>query len=470
MPSQFSTDAKLPPQNIEAEQSLLGCLMIDKDAIIKIADFVSPKDFYKESHKEIFEAILALYDKREPLDILSITNKLEEMNKLDQIGGASYLTSLVNCVPTSSHVAHYAKITQKKSLLRNLISAASNIAEMGYNETEDIDELLDKAQQAIFGISQNYSLDSFTHVKPILEEAFDRIDEIHKESGKLRGIPTGFAKLDNKLAGLQKANLVILAARPSIGKTTLALDIARHVAVEEKVPVGIFSLEMSKDEIIDKLMCAQGQVSLWKLRTGKLSSEGDDNDFARISHAMANLSESPIYIDDSASSNVMQMRTMARRLQSEKGLGLLIVDYLQLMQGNGRAESRTQEVSEISRSLKSLARELNIPIIALSQLSRAIETRGGDQLPRLSDLRESGSIEQDADLVAFIHREDKIKKDSAKKNIAKIIIAKHRNGPVGEVELYFDQESVSFKNLDSKYEDEYEEQARQPETIFEPAF
>jgi len=453
-------DQKLPPQNIEAEQSLLGCLMLDQDAIIKVADLVQPKNFYKESHRKIFEAILALYEKREPLDIVSVTNKIEELNALETIGGASYLTTLVNCVPTAAHAAHYAKIIQKKSILRNLIKAAADITEMGYKENEDIDQLMDKAQQTIFGVSQNYTLENFTHVKPVLEEAFDRIDELHKESGKLRGVPTGFIKLDNKLAGLQKANLIILAARPSIGKTTLALDIARHVAVEQNVPIGIFSLEMSKEEIIDKFMCAQGQVDLWKLRTGKLSSEGEDNDFARISQAMATLSEAPIYIDDAATSNVMQMRTMARRLQSEHGLGLIVIDYLQLMQGSGKAESRTQEVGEISRSLKGLARELNIPILALSQLSRAVESRT-DQIPKLSDLRESGSIEQDADVVLFIHREDKIKKDSDKKNIAKIIIAKHRNGPIGEADLYFNSNFVSFQNLDTRYSGE-EEQYEQP--------
>lgn len=441
-------EAKLPPQSIEIEQSLLGCLMLDQDAIIKIADLVKPKDFYKGTHEEIFNAILSLYGKREPIDIVSVTNKLEESGKLEEIGGVSYLTTLVNTVPTAAHVVHYAKVVQKKAILRNLISAAANVTEMGYHEEQDIDQLLDKAQQEIFGISQNYTLENFTHVKPVLEEAFDRIDELHKNTGKLRGIPTGFTKLDNKMAGLQKANLIILAARPSIGKTTLVLDIARHVAVEEKIPVGIFSLEMSKEELIDKFMCAQGQVDLWKLRTGKLSSEGDDNDFTRISHAMAALSEAPLYIDDAASSNVMQIRTMARRLQAEHGLGLLVIDYLQLMQGSGRSESRTQEVGEISRSLKGLARELNIPIIALSQLSRAIESRA-DQYPKLSDLRESGSIEQDADVVWFIHREDKIKKDSDKKNIAKIIIAKHRNGPVGETELYFNSNYVSFQNLET---------------------
>jgi len=430
---------------------LLGCLMLSKDAIIKISDIIRPTDFYKDAHRKIYEAIISLYEKREPLDILSVTNKLEEQKTIDQIGGVSYLTSLVNSIPTAAHVVHYAKIVQRKSTLRNIINAAARITELGFNEDSDINDVLDKAQQEIFSVSQNYASQNFIHIKPVLEEAFDRIDELHKESGKVRGILTGFEKLDQKLAGLQKANLIILAARPSIGKTTLALDIARQVAVNEKVSVGIFSLEMSKEEVIDKIICAQGGVDLWKLRTGKLSSEEHNNDFAKISHAMATLSEAPLYIDDSASNNVMQIRTMARRLQSEYGLGLLVIDYLQLMQGTGKTESRTQEVSEISRSLKALARELNIPVIALSQLSRAIESRGGDQMPRLSDLRESGSIEQDADLVMFIHREDKIKKDSDKKNIAKIIIAKHRNGPVGDVDLYFDSSTVSFKNIDERH-------------------
>ncbi len=430
---------------------MLGCLMLSKDAIIKISDIIRPTDFYKDAHRKIYEAIISLYEKREPLDILSVTNKLEEQKTIDQIGGVSYLTSLVNSIPTAAHVVHYAKIVQRKSTLRNIINAAARITELGFNEDSDINDVLDKAQQEIFSVSQNYASQNFIHIKPVLEEAFDRIDELHKESGKVRGILTGFEKLDQKLAGLQKANLIILAARPSIGKTTLALDIARQVAVNEKVSVGIFSLEMSKEEVIDKIICAQGGVDLWKLRTGKLSSEEHNNDFAKISHAMATLSEAPLYIDDSASNNVMQIRTMARRLQSEYGLGLLVIDYLQLMQGTGKTESRTQEVSEISRSLKALARELNIPVIALSQLSRAIESRGGDQMPRLSDLRESGSIEQDADLVMFIHREDKIKKDSDKKNIAKIIIAKHRNGPVGDVDLYFDSSTVSFKNIDERH-------------------
>ncbi|MFH1175209.1 MAG: replicative DNA helicase [bacterium] len=447
-------DQKLPPQSLETEQSLLGCLMIDKDAIIKIADLVAPEDFYKEAHKTIFEAILYLFEKREPIDILSLSNRLEAVGRLENIGGVSYLTTIVNVVPTSAHVVHYAKTVQKKATLRNLISAAGQIAELGFKEDEDIDQLLDKAQQSIFKVSQNYSLQNFIHIKPVLEEAFDRLDELHKtEQGTLRGVPTGFTKLDNKLAGLQKSNLIILAARPSIGKTTLALDIARNIAVVEKIPVGIFSLEMSKEEIIDKIMCSQAGVDLWKLRTGKLSTQGENSDFMKISHSMAILSESPLYIDDSASSNIMQIRTMARRLQSEHGLGLILIDYLQLMQGTGRVESRAQEVGEISRSLKALARELNVPILALSQLSRAIEART-DQMPKLSDLRESGSIEQDADLVLFIHREDKFKKDSDKKNIAKIIIAKHRNGPIGEVDLYFDPNTVSFKNIDNRHSNE----------------
>ena len=465
----MSIDQKLPPQNLEAEQSLLGCLMLSKDAIIKISDIIRPADFYKDAHRRIYEAIVSLYEKQEPLDILSVTNKLEEKKSIDDIGGVSYLTSLVNSIPTAAHVVHYAKIVQRKSTLRNIINAAARITELGFNEDEEINSVLDQAQQEIFSVSQNYASQNFIHIKPVLEEAFDRIDELHKQSGKVRGILTGFEKLDQKLAGMQKSNLIILAARPGIGKTTLALDIARQVAVDEKIPVGIFSLEMSKEELIDKIMCAQGGVDAWKLRTGQLSSEEHHNDFAKISHAMATLSEAPLYIDDSASNNVMQIRTMARRLQSEYGLGLLVIDYLQLMQGTGKTESRTQEVSEISRSLKSLAKELNIPVIALSQLSRAIESRDG-QTPRLSDLRESGSIEQDADLVMFIHREDKIKKDSDKKNIAKIIIAKHRNGPIGDVDLYFDSSAVRFRNLDIHHQGYQADQSEQAENFINDSY
>ncbi len=440
---------KLPPQNIEAEQSFLGSIMLDKNAIIKIADLVSPADFYREIHKYIYEAILALYERREPIDMLSLSNILNERKILEQIGGSSYLSSLVNKVPSAAHIVHYAKIIQKKATLRRLIAAASEIINLGYQEEEDTDKLLDESEQKIFNVSQKFIKQDFIAIKPILGEAFDRIDELHKHSGTLRGLPTGYFALDNILAGLQKSDLVILAARPSFGKTTLALDIARHVATKGKTPVGIFSLEMSKEQLVDRLICAEANIDLWKLRTGHLSSDGEDDDFSRIGQAMAVLSEAPIFIDDAGSSNIMEMRTMARRLQAEHKLGLIIIDYLQLMEGRNSRENRVQEISEISRSLKGLARELNIPVIALSQLSRAVESRD-DHTPRLSDLRESGSIEQDADVVMFIHRANRYKKDVDinEKNIADIIIAKHRNGPIGQIQLYFSEETVSFKNLE----------------------
>lgn len=441
-----STD-RLPPQNVEAEQSVLGALMLDKDAIIKVVDILRSGDFYRSHHNLIYESMLDLYEKSEPIDILSLTNKLKEKGILDEIGGSSYLTELVNLVPTAAHIVYYAKIVHKKKVLRDLIEAAGHIAELGFKETEDIESLLDEAEQRIFGISQKSITQEFLPVKKGLEEAFERIDKLHKGEGALRGLPTGFVELDNYLSGLQKSDLFIIAARPSLGKTSLALDIARHVGVKEKVPVGIFSIEMSKHDVVDRFLASEGGVDLWRLRTGRLSSQGADNDFTRIQEAMSKLSEAPIFIDDAPSPTVMQMRTMARRLQSEHGLGLLIVDYLQLIQPRVHTESMVQQVTEISRSLKGLARELEIPVLAVSQLSRAVESRP-DQVPRLADLRESGSIEQDADVVTFIYREDKVKKHNDRPNVADIIIAKHRNGPTGKVELYFNEAQVSFKNLE----------------------
>jgi replicative DNA helicase len=442
---------KLPPQNLEAEQSVLGSLLIDKDAIIRIADIIKPDDFYKEVHGMIFEAMLELYEKREPVDVLSLSNRLQERGQLETIGSRSYLASLANAVPTSSHVVNYAQIVQKKATLRRLLAVATKITQLGYNESEKIEELLDQAEQSLFGVSQKYLKQNFIPIKSILTEAFDRIDELHKESGKLRGIPTGYSDLDNKLAGLQKSDLIIIAARPSIGKTTLALDIARHVAISSKVPVGIFSLEMSKEQLVDRLLCAQANIDLWKMRTGKLS---EDEDFTSIGHAMGVLSEAPIFIDDSATANVMEIRTKARRLQAEHNLGLIVLDYLQLMQGEFSTENRVQEISAITRALKSIARELNIPVVVISQLSRAVESRT-PPIPKLADLRESGSIEQDADVVMFIYRESMYKKDMDpdKKNIAEIHIAKHRNGPTGLVQLFFDENKVSFKNLERSSQD-----------------
>ncbi|MFZ3032183.1 MAG: replicative DNA helicase [Candidatus Moraniibacteriota bacterium] len=443
---------RVPPHNLEAEASVLGSLMLDKDAVIKIADLLKVGDFYKDDHNLIFETMLALYEEREPIDVLSLSNRLEEKGKLEKVGGSSYLASLVNTVPSATNVVHYAKVVQKKVLLRRLIAAASDIVEMGYDESEDVQKLLDEAEQKVFAVSQKYIKQDFIPIKSILELAFNRIDELHKSDHAFRGVQTHFPDLDNLLAGLQKSDLLILAARPSIGKTTFALDIARQVGVHSKVPVGIFSLEMGSDQLVDRMIAAQAGVDLWRLRTGKLSSEGPGNDFERISDAMGILSEAPIFIDDSGSLNIMEMRTMARRLQAEHNLGLIIVDYLQLMEGRSSrgSDNRVQEISEISRGLKQLARELNIPVIALSQLSRAVESRP-DQVPKLSDLRESGSIEQDADVVMFLYREDRVKPDTPNKNIADIIVAKHRNGPVGKVSLYFEENSTTFKSLEKAH-------------------
>jgi len=440
-------DGRLPPQNIEAEQSVLGALMLDKDAIIKVADVLKPNDFYRGSHNNIYQVMIDLFDKNEPIDLLSLTNRLEEKKQLEDIGGTSYLTSLVNSVPTAAHVAHYAKIIKNKKVLRDLIDSSYKITELSYQEPEDIESLVDEAEQKIFSVSQQSIGQRFTPVKESLEEAFERIDKLHRGDNILRGVSTGFTDLDNHLAGLQKSDLIILAARPSLGKTTLALDFARQVAIRDKLPVAIFSIEMSKEQVIDRLICSQAEVDLWRMRTGRLSGEGPDNDFQRIQQAMDELSNAPIFIDDTPSPTVMQMRTMARRLQAEHNLGLVVIDYLQMIQPRNSFESSVQQVTEISRSLKALARELNLPVLALSQLSRAVESRS-PSIPKLSDLRESGSLEQDSDVVLLIYREDKDRSTTERKNIADIIIAKHRNGPIGKIELFFNESQVSFKSLE----------------------
>lgn len=448
---------RLPPQNIEAEQSVLGSLLIDQEAIVRVADIITPEDFYKTIHRDIMVAMLDIYEHREPIDVLSLANRLDELGRLKDIGGKVYLAELANRVPTATNILHYARIVRRKATQRRLISAAGHIAEMGYDEDDDIEKTLDKAETALFDVSQRFLTQNFVPIKNVLSEAFDRIDELHRESGKLRGVSTGFKDLDSILGGLQKSDLVILAARPSVGKTTLALDMARQVAVEEKVPVGVFSLEMSKEQLIDRLLCTQANVDLWKMRTGRL---GDEDDFARIGNAMGILSEAPIFIDDSAITSVMEMRTKARRLQSEHGLGLIVVDYLQLMEGRSTADNRVQQVAEITRALKGLAKELNVPVLALSQLSRSTEART-PPIPKLADLRESGSIEQDADVVLFIYRDSAYNKQSDRGNITDILIAKHRNGPTGKVELYFDENRVSFKNLERQHQEE-----QQPVTPF----
>lgn len=456
-----NTIERMPPQNIEAEESLLGCLLIDKDAIIKVADIISENDFYKDSNKTVFETMKELFSRHEPIDILSLSNRLEEKNKIKEIGGRTYLAQLSNTVATSSNVTHYANIIQRKATFRRLQKAAAEIAELGFKEEEDIDKILDEAEQQIFNVSQKFLKTAFVSIDNLLTEAFDRIDDLHKQSGKLRGVPTGFIDLDKLLAGFQKSDLIILAARPSVGKTSFAMDIARQVAVKNKEGVGIFSLEMSKEQLVDRMLCAQAGVNLWRMRTGNLSDKEEDNDFARIGEAMGQLSEAPIYIDDSAGCSIMEIRTKARRLQMEKGLGLIVLDYLQLMEGRGKyGDNRVQEVSEISRGLKQIARELNVPILALSQLSRAVE-QTKPAIPKLSHLRESGSIEQDADVVMFIYRKAADRNYSrddlseSDKHLAEIYVEKHRNGPTGNLKLYFDESTVSFKNLENSRYDDY---------------
>ena len=444
-----ATIQRIPPQNIEAEMSTLGCLMLDKDAIIKIADLVSPEDFYEQKHRQIYEVILGLFAKNSSIDILTVTNALEEKKQLEQVGGASYLTELVNMVPTAAHVVNYASIVRKKGTLRRLLTTANDITNLAFKEEEDIEQILDKAEQRLYSVSQKHLKQNFVPINSVLSATFERIDELHRDQGKLRGLATGFLDLDQKLAGLQKSDLVILAARPSMGKTSMALDIIRHVGVHLKVPVGIFSLEMSKDQLVDRMLSSQSDVDGFKIRTGHLT----DEDFEKLGEAMGILSEAPIFIDDAAGSNVMEVRTKARRLQAEHGVGLIVIDYLQLMSGQARgSDNRVQEVSEISRSLKILARELNVPVLALSQLSRGVENRP-DKVPQLADLRESGSIEQDADVVMFIYREDMYKgRDSRRPNIAEIHIKKHRNGPTGQVDLFFDSNKTTFRNLDKTFD------------------
>ena len=447
----MANQPKIPPYNIEAEQAVLGSLMLDKDAIFQISDFMIGSDFYQPKHEMIYDAIYDLFLRSEHIDSLSVVNRLKEKKQLEKIGGKKYLIELTDATPATASIIYYGQIIKKKRLLRDLIRTAGEIAEMGYDEEREAEAILDEAEKRIFGITQRSVRKSFVELKNALEEAFSRIDQLSKGGEGMRGVPTGFADLDNILSGLQRSDLVILAARPSLGKTTLAMDIARNAALTHSIPVGIFSLEMSKDQLVDRVLASQSGVNLWKIRTGKLSSKGQDNDFARIQRAFGSLAQAPIYIDDTNSSSVNQIRAMSRRLQSEKGLGLIIIDYIQLLES--RAENRVQQVSEISRALKGLARELDIPVLVLSQLSRAIEHRGDRAIPKLSDLRESGSIEQDSDVVLFIHREDKNNPNSKRKNIADILISKHRNGPTGRISLYFNSQAVRFENLDTEHKD-----------------
>lgn len=442
---------RLPPQSEQAEQAVLGGILIDSSSIWKVIDILKPDDFYYPKHSKIYSAVLDLVQHKQPVDILTLSDKLKSLGILDEVGGLDYLTYLINTVPSAFNIYTYAKIVVDKKIRRQLISASNEIFDQAFDESLATEELLDLVEQKIFSIVEKSSPYEFKHIKSLLEDAYERIELLQKQEKErmYRGIPTGFPDLDNLLSGLQKSDFIILASRPSLGKTTLALDIARHVGVVNKIPVGIFSLEMSSDQIVDRLLAAESGISLWRLRTGKLYTEGEINEMALLANAFDRLSESPIYIDDTPTLNVLQIRAMARRLDAEVGLGLLIIDYIQLIHSYRSYESRVQEMTDISRSLKALARELQIPVLAISQLSRAPEQRAS-QVPRLSDLRESGSLEQDADLVMFIHKE----KGGEFQNQVQLIIAKHRNGPRGIVNLYFDSECVSFRPLEGGLEAE----------------
>lgn len=436
---------RVPPHDLEMEHALLGALMLNQNAMYEVADIVSADSFYAGKHRVIFDAMLSLYGKGEPVDVVSVSAKLKERKQLADIGGNTYLSELTAAAASPGSARHYAQSVQSKFVLRSLIGAASEIGELGFAEDREIEEVLDEAQAAIFKVANSPMLQSFSSIKDELAEAWERLEHLQKHTGAMRGIPTGFSHLDSMLAGLQKSDLIILAARPSMGKTALALDIARQTAIKHGTAVGIFSLEMSSQQLVDRMLAAQAGVNSWRLRTGRISS---DEEYDRLQRGLAELSEAPIYIDDKPSSTVLSMRSVARRLKMEKDLGLVIVDYLQLITPvhSKGSDSMVQQVTEISRSLKAMARELDVPVLALSQLSRAIESRRGK--PRLSDLRDSGSIEQDADVVMFIHRDDKMNDNSDRPGIAEIMIEKHRNGPTGKVDLRFDEEKTTFVTVE----------------------
>ncbi len=436
---------RIPPQNVESEMALLGSIMLRPEALIEIMDILRPEAFYVDKHKTIFEAMVSLYEKREPIDLLTLSSKLKESVDLDRIGGMSYLTEIVNTVPSSSNAEHYATIVSKKHTMRKLIEAAEHIARIGYDEESEIEELLDRAEKKIYEVTSKNLSGKYVEMKEVLGEAMERLDRLHKTKGELRGVPTGFKDLDIKLSGLQKSDLIILAARPSMGKTSLALDIARNAAIRYNIPTAIFSLEMSTQQLVDRMLSAESRVDSWRLRTGALNLE---EEFGRITAALDPLSKAPLYIDDQAANNILKIRSVVRRLKHEKNLGLVVVDYLQLMTPvytKGGNNNVVQQITEISHSLKQLAKEFDIPVLALSQLSRNVEQRGGK--PRLSDLRDSGSIEQDADVVMFIHREQN-DEGSGKKQEAEIMIEKHRNGPTGSIKLIFDGDKTSFLSID----------------------
>ncbi len=436
---------RIPPQQLDSERALLGAILIKPEALHDIIDTLNPDAFYAEKHRILYRAMLNLFTKNEPIDLLSVTAKLKDTNNLDGIGGASYLSDLAAGVPAASNANHYAGLVQKKYMLRGLIEAGEFIAELGYDEASDIEVVLDQAEKKVYEVTNTPTLHKFVSLKDGITESWARLERLAESKDELRGVKTGFKDLDNLLAGLQNSDLVILAARPSMGKTAFALDIARQAATQNGTVVGIFSLEMSSQQLVDRMVSSESKVNSWNLRTGKGL---DPDDYGKIRDAYDRLSKAPIFIDDKAANNVLNMRAVARRLKREQGLGLIVVDYLQLMAPTStrQSDSMVQQVTEISRSLKQLARELEVPVLALSQLSRAVEQRRGR--PRLSDLRDSGSIEQDADVVMFIHREDKMSDNSDRPNIAEILVEKHRNGPVGKIELYFDDKRTTFVSLE----------------------
>lgn len=442
--TQKTSQIRIPPQSIEAEKAILGSIMLRPGAIHEVSDIISYDTFYITKHSEIYKAMLELSSRGEPIDLLSVSHKLTEKKLLDGVGGSSYLTELTNSVPASTNIKYYADIVLKKSLLRKIIEAGDNITDLGFrDDIEDVLEVLDQAEKKIMNINTNSGKAIFYSLKDSLPEAWERLEKLHENKGELRGVPTGFKDLDKYLSGLQRSDLIILAARPSVGKTTLALDIARQAALKHNASVAIFSLEMSTQQLVDRMLAAESRVNAWNLRTGNLSTESE---FSKIRDSLDRLSKARIFVDDMAGNTIMRMRSVCRRVKAEHGLDLIIVDYLQLMSTSKNYDSMVNQVTEISRSLKGLAKEFNVPVIALSQLSRAVESRGGK--PKLSDLRDSGSIEQDADVVMFIHREDKGRDESERTNIAEILIEKHRNGPVGKVDLYFDEKFSTFTSID----------------------
>ena len=437
---------RMPPQSLESEKAVLGSIMLRPGVFIEIADRIAPESFYAEKHRKIYEVMMELSTRNEPIDILTLSHHLKEKKMLEAVGGSTYLTELTNAVPSSTNAEYYADIVGEKYILRKLIETGATLAELGYDtEQRSVEDILDTAEKEVFALAEGPKKAKYLTLKDTLPEAWARIERLHETKGELRGVPTGFAALDDMLSGFQNADLIILAARPSMGKTTLALDFARLTATKHNIGVGIFSLEMSSQQLVDRLLSAESKVNAWSLRTGRLSS---DHEFTALRDSMERLSKAPIFIDDQPSSSIVHIRSVARRLKAEHNIGFIIVDYLQLMTTTKHYDSMVNQVTEISHSLKALAREINVPVLALAQLSRAVEQRGGE--PRLSDLRDSGSIEQDADVVMFIHREDKINKDSDRPNIAKILIEKHRNGATGFVELFFDGKTTSFLPIDNK--------------------